>query len=1140
MSSLDSSLLPLYRSGECERSSHCASNPDLFMPANFQLFDISEDNKFLALIDDNSMLQAYEISNFEDKVMIKRQTLKDIPCKPNCNNSIYVYISVASETGYVAVSFLQMTKKGMIIKKSSSVDGHMEFKVYRKNDSEDEEGQKDEKDEDEDKDEETLDKRFTNCRVYRGDENEVLEIPFQGRAVFTKDRLILFDRWILDVYDAKTFKKMYFFKLEGSYLEDDGNLCIYDYDQDHNWCKKYQLDCRSTQYADEGYGMANMSAHIRKNVVVKYKGDFDSQPSSPVKIWSTLNGSLICSFMREYGEHVICISDDHRFLVTKKWASLNIYCMNSGTHLHTYEPKSPKDNSRKTTIIFVKLMAHQNYMLILGTTAKQAEEQGEGIKIVGDGEEEPFTFGTSSNNNRKILNSHGSTSDSTLIYTKAYYGINYKQFSTSKGSQKLMIEDLNENCKPFIYFTGDAGRILVYVQFNGRNRIIDEIILPLPELNSKISSDSTYLGAHGVYNNTKVVPKDYFNGIESCLLALLYRYYSVSDDSQIWRIPFYEPKEKYVLKKTKNLLQSIISPIDTTTYFQTMSASKILMNLAHFDEGLEIILDLILEKEFRIAIYNDPVDENRNGNILTVLIQNNKLDLFQILFNQTILDYYNGSPINLFPLMDVLLYLQKNQLPELLLKCIGNLSYLPIDLTKAGLQKWEFNTLGDQKSFNNFTTTHQMKKRHSGIVSFYLDKITKLISLRKTKVKGTDIDYPEIYFNFYGVCFIPIPTPDIYDAIAYAISTKNSPYSSSFGLREKITQEVPIIEVLLTHRWRNYVKGPFYIILFIQILFYIFYTVSISFPEEIFSYIPGSPIQDPGHLVCLVIAFLTWILLSLQEAKQMITLQWEYWKSPYNYVDILACIFPLVSSILLFIDGPHLYDISSFTTLVLWIHFLLRLRVNRRMGILIEIIIQMSVKITPIIGLMILLIIAFTHSFVVLLRRQDDGFFQEQYGGNVAPFNESTLGSVIALSDQSQQNLFKDVFLAFSTVWLFLYGIFDPILSGDVGNYPMALVLAILFSFITALVILNVVIALMTGAIDETKKEGNRNWHIHLADVSNEVENLLPWLVKKDSAKYVYYHSSRNDVELQHEKIESETKKLKEKLLKRREREKYV
>jgi hypothetical protein len=106
---------------------------------------------------------------------------------------------------------------------------------------------------------------------------------------------------------------------------------------------------------------------------------------------------------------------------------------------------------------------------------------------------------------------------------------------------------------------------------------------------------------------------------------------------------------------------------------------------------------------------------------------------------------------------------------------------------------------------------------------------------------------------------------------------------------------------------------------------------------------------------------------------------------------------------------------------------------------------------------MILILFSFTYSFIVLLRRQDDSFFQEQYEGDTIPANNNALNSDVELSDQSQQNIFKDVFLAFSTVWFFLYGVFDPILSGDVGNYPMALVMAITFTFITSLVILNMV-----------------------------------------------------------------------------------
>jgi hypothetical protein len=45
-------------------SSSDVPTPGSELPTGVQLFDISEDNKFLALIDDNFMLQVYEFNGF--------------------------------------------------------------------------------------------------------------------------------------------------------------------------------------------------------------------------------------------------------------------------------------------------------------------------------------------------------------------------------------------------------------------------------------------------------------------------------------------------------------------------------------------------------------------------------------------------------------------------------------------------------------------------------------------------------------------------------------------------------------------------------------------------------------------------------------------------------------------------------------------------------------------------------------------------------------------------------------------------------------------------------------------------------------------------------------------------------------------
>jgi hypothetical protein len=175
--------------------------------------------------------------------------------------------------------------------------------------------------------------------------------------------------------------------------------------------------------------------------------------------------------------------------------------------------------------------------------------------------------------------------------------------------------------------------------------------------------------------------------------------------------------------------------------------------------------------------------------------------------------------------------------------------------------------------------------------------------------------------SFFSICFVPLPNSRVYDAVSYAILTRSSSYSRNSPLHDALTQGNPIIEALLLHRWENNIKRVCYTMFFIQILFYIFYAISVSFPEEIFGYTPGSPFQHAGHIACLVITFLTWNTFWLQEAKQMFDLKKDYWKSFYNYIDLLASFLPLVTFILLRLNTPHLvstklYEDDFLTSLV--------------------------------------------------------------------------------------------------------------------------------------------------------------------------------------------------------------------------------
>jgi hypothetical protein len=123
-----------------------------------------------------------------------------------------------------------------------------------------------------------------------------------------------------------------------------------------------------------------------------------------------------------------------------------------------------------------------------------------------------------------------------------------------------------------------------------------------------------------------------------------------------------------------------------------------------------------------------------------------------------------------------------------------------------------------------------------------------------------------------------------------------------------------------------------------------------------------------------------------------------------------------------------------------------------------ETIIQLLAAVYKTLLIMLLVILAFTNAFIVLLSSKDDAYFQEQFSGSVNLSEaESASGNEVAFADISSSNNFGNPFKAFSMLWFFIYGVWDPITDGDAGDDPMIIILAILFSFFAILIFFNLV-----------------------------------------------------------------------------------
>jgi hypothetical protein len=106
------------------------------------------------------------------------------------------------------------------------------------------------------------------------------------------------------------------------------------------------------------------------------------------------------------------------------------------------------------------------------------------------------------------------------------------------------------------------------------------------------------------------------------------------------------------------IIEGLLKLPKSTKYFTTLSGSETLSMIASFDFGQTILKDIITTPGISINIVSYTNENNERENVLTVLIKNDRDDIFSVFFNRVLTDSYNEGPGNLSAVMDALVYLQ--------------------------------------------------------------------------------------------------------------------------------------------------------------------------------------------------------------------------------------------------------------------------------------------------------------------------------------------------------------------------------------------------------------------------------------------------------------------------------------------------
>ncbi|KAG0032792.1 hypothetical protein BGZ82_006386, partial [Podila clonocystis] len=310
----------------------------------------------------------------------------------------------------------------------------------------------------------------------------------------------------------------------------------------------------------------------------------------------------------------------------------------------------------------------------------------------------------------------------------------------------------------------------------------------------------------------------------------------------------------------------------------------------------------------------------------------------------------------------------------------------------------------------------------------------------------------------------------------------------------------PAIIALLEYKWNSYVSSYWLFRFFFQIVYYAL-ILTVSFLQVYWE----TPSNLSGAFYAIVIFSALFLWLELQ---QLLKNPKRYLSSPYNYLDIAVYVVPFIVGILHVIEFSQdevTSDIStrilSFAILIVYLHLLFELRVISSVCYISTIILSIIYRIKFFFIIFAACIFAFSHSFLHLLHAKTS----EQMAGNYTAPNPGAYP--------------KDFGHAISATYFFMGGRYDPV--GDLfegGNVGFHLMM-IFYFFLTVILMLNVLIALINeafGTSDDGVWRGvwleNRLRYIESAENMSFLipgfRRTHPWFPKE-----VYYTATSKEVQ---------------------------
>ncbi|KAF9082438.1 hypothetical protein BGX27_004530, partial [Mortierella sp. AM989] len=224
----------------------------------------------------------------------------------------------------------------------------------------------------------------------------------------------------------------------------------------------------------------------------------------------------------------------------------------------------------------------------------------------------------------------------------------------------------------------------------------------------------------------------------------------------------------------------------------------------------------------------------------------------------------------------------------------------------------------------------------------------------------------------------------------------------------------------------------------------------------------------PFIIFTIVVGF----LLIVYDILRFIQNSGKFIRSPFNFVHFFSHILAITG--LFYIlddrpkaghdggqdDGPSQIWAMSFAILSLYMNMLFELRVFKQLGIFVNIIININRKIVWLFLIFGVFLVSFTHALLHLLhtRRFRSDCIDGSCGGDYP------------------DGYPREFTEALSVTYFFLAGRYDPISSSFENGETSFHIMMVIFFFFTSVLLLNILIALMNDAFNESRDQGQLAW----------------------------------------------------------------